>query len=308
MRFWRLAAAVLLAHGGLGGVSEAGFSSIVAFGDSLSDTGNVFAATGTPPTPYYAGHYSNGPIWVEDLAGGLGLAAPTPSALGGTDYAWGGAETGTGLSTLKTPNLLTQVGGFVAGHTLSPDALVTVWAGGNDFLNAHQTNPLIPVENIGAAITTLAADGGKTFLVPNLPLLGEIPGTLGLPKAQRDGLDALSAAFNAALTAKLDALQANLGVKIDRLDVNGIIQLVRSNPAAYDFTNTTTGALNDGVVSGQGYLFWDDVHPTAAGHAVIARAALGAVPEPSSLALTAAAGAILLGGAAARARRPRRAA
>ena len=63
---------------------------IVAFGDSLSDTGNTFLAAGIPPAPYYQGHYSNGPIWLEYLAGRLGVAAPLPSLAGGTDNAWGG--------------------------------------------------------------------------------------------------------------------------------------------------------------------------------------------------------------------------
>jgi len=48
---------------------------IVVFGDSLSDSGNLFAATmgTTPPPPYYQGRFSNGPVWVEDLAGRLGV-------------------------------------------------------------------------------------------------------------------------------------------------------------------------------------------------------------------------------------------
>jgi phospholipase/lecithinase/hemolysin len=29
------------------------YTQIVVFGDSLSDVGNVFAATGKPPPPYY---------------------------------------------------------------------------------------------------------------------------------------------------------------------------------------------------------------------------------------------------------------
>ena len=34
------------------------------------------------------------------------------------------------------------------------------------------------------------------------------------------------------------------------------------------------------------YLFWDEIHPTAAGHAIIGAAALAAtVPEPGTLAL-----------------------
>jgi hypothetical protein len=44
---------------------------IIVFGDSLSDTGNAFEATGRrepPSPPYFAGRFSNGPVWVEDFA------------------------------------------------------------------------------------------------------------------------------------------------------------------------------------------------------------------------------------------------
>jgi phospholipase/lecithinase/hemolysin len=33
------------------------YTQIVVFGDSLSDVGNVFAATGNPPPPNYNGRY-----------------------------------------------------------------------------------------------------------------------------------------------------------------------------------------------------------------------------------------------------------
>jgi phospholipase/lecithinase/hemolysin len=301
MKVWRLAAIAMLAQGLLAGTSQAGFSSVVAFGDSLSDTGNVFAVTGQPAAPYSQGRFSNGPVWVEDLATKLGDAPPAPSAKGGTDFAWGGAESGNGFSPQNTPNLLSQVGSFLAlGKPLGPNDLVTVWAGGNDFIDG-QTNPQVPVDNITTAITQLAGAGGKTFLVPGLPLLGEIPGTASLPQAQRDGLDALSTAFNADLTAKAGQLQSSLGVTVKVLDVSAIIQAVRANPGAYNFTNTTTGAVNDGVISGAGYLFWDNLHPTAPGHAILAGAAfnmLAPVPEPSTFALGGIAGVVLLGRAA----------
>ncbi|WP_201209125.1 hypothetical protein [Rhodocyclus purpureus] len=70
-------------------VSAAAYSSLTVYGDSLSDNGNLFAATGLPVDPYYAGRRSNGPVAVEYLAasqGGLrwsilhGSAPPRDSA------------------------------------------------------------------------------------------------------------------------------------------------------------------------------------------------------------------------------------
>src|SRR5439155_21476778 len=54
------------------------FTKLVVFGDSLSDTGNVYAVTAgaVPPSPpYYAGRFSNGPVWAEYLAAALALPA-----------------------------------------------------------------------------------------------------------------------------------------------------------------------------------------------------------------------------------------
>ena len=83
------------------------YSAIYAFGDSLSDAGNLSVLTklaGTEPVspPYYQEKYgaisgnvfSNGPTWVQDLSTALNLGTLAPSLVGGTDFAYGGAETG----------------------------------------------------------------------------------------------------------------------------------------------------------------------------------------------------------------------
>ena len=274
--------------------SWAGLSQIVAFGDSLIDTGNVFAATGNPPPPYFDGRYSNGPVWVEYLAGRLGIPAPTPSLSGGTDYAWGGAETGFGLSASGTPNVNSQVATFLAGNTLSATQLVVIDGGANDFFNGR-TDPSVPVANLTAAITALAGAGGRTFIVQNLPQLGMIPATQGLPQAQRDALDQLTLAYDSLLGSSLVHLRSTLGVTIGQVDLNGFLTDVRADPSAYGFTNTTTSALGDGVLTGDGYLFWDGVHPTTAGHKFIGDLAFASVvPEPGSLTLMATGAAVLL--------------
>ena len=113
---------------------------------------------------------------MEYLAGRLGIAAPTPSLTGGTDHAWGGAETGFGLSAAGTPNINSQVTSFLAGNTLGATQLVVIDGGANDFFNG-QTDPSVPVAHLVAAIRALAGAGGRTFLVQNLPQLGMIPAT-----------------------------------------------------------------------------------------------------------------------------------
>jgi thermolabile hemolysin len=274
-----------------GSSSHADIVQLVVFGDSLLDTGNVYTATNgqQPPPPYFNGRFSNGIVWNEYLAAGLHIAAATPSLTGGTNYAWGGAESGTGVSPQNgVPNVLTQVGQFLSGNTLSSNQLVVMDGGANDFFDG-QTDPNVPVNNLATAITSLAAAGGKQFLVQNLPPLGNVPGSLSLPQGQRDALNALTLAYDALLDSRLAQLRSSLGISIKEVDLNSLVNTIDANPAAYGFTNTTTSALGDGVLSGQGYLFWDDVHPTTAGHAIIGNAALAAlapaVPEPSTYAL-----------------------
>jgi phospholipase/lecithinase/hemolysin len=274
--------------------TRAGFTQIVAFGDSLIDTGNLFAATGQPPAPYFDGRFSNGPIWVEYLAVRLGVAAPAPSLNGGMDYAWGGAETGTGLSTIGVPNINSQVADFLAAHTLGASQLVVIDGGANDFFNG-QTDPSVPVANLVAAITALAGAGGRTFLVQNLPQLGMIPASQGLPQDRRDALNALTLAYDSLLNSSLAQLRSTLGVTIGEVDLDRFLTDARADPSAYGFTNTTTSALDDGVVSGAGYLFWDDVHPTTVGHQFIGDLAFAAVvPEPGSVTLLATGAVVLL--------------
>ena len=115
--------AALLAPALAAAPAQAGsFSGIYAFGDSLSDVGNVFAATGgaRPAPPYVNGQFSNGPVWVQDLSKIATLGVLAPSILGGNDYAWGGATTAA-TTTSVVPSVNAQVAQFLAAnHNSAP--------------------------------------------------------------------------------------------------------------------------------------------------------------------------------------------
>jgi phospholipase/lecithinase/hemolysin len=293
----------------VGGQAQGGqITGIVSFGDSLSDVGNDYLASGgTQPAPvadYYQGRFTNGGNWLDYLAHDLGVAAPVASLAGGSDYAFGGASTGSGTTTYApgqlVPNVDSQIAMYLSSHTPTAGELFTIWAGANNLLIGNQANPTVPAQDIANEITTLAAAGAKQFLIPNLPLLGEIPASSGLSLAQRQGLDAWSVGFNQTLQGEATMLQNSLGVQIHIVDIQGLFQKVLGDPQNYGFTNVTGSAINSSL-NGNGYLFWDAEHPTTAADALIAEVAAQSVPEPSMFLIFA----LSIGGVAASVKRRR---
>jgi len=268
-------------------VVEAGsISNIVVFGDSLSDVGNAHDLTFglfPPSPPYYQGRFSNGPVWVESLADDLNIPRPTPSRDSGTNFAFGGAETGTGISSMFTPNLGTQVSSYLSSNTPSDDSLFILWGGGNDMTRSPEVPVGEIIDNIAERVTTLATAGVESLLVPNLPPLGSAPRFLGT--SQEPVINDRVIEFNALLTTRLDSLANTFGVEIYQLDVYSTMQTYIDNPAAFGLSNVTDPALNTGngqvVPNPSEYLFWDDFHPTTVAHRVLAEEAARLVPEPS---------------------------
>ncbi|PSF35689.1 hypothetical protein C7H19_15745 [Aphanothece hegewaldii CCALA 016] len=273
------------------------FSGLYAFGDSLTDTGNLFNLTGQPPSPYFNGRVSNGPVWVEYLADKLNLSIQ-PSTSNGTNFAFAGATTGMAntLDVPQFPGLQQEVFGYLDflttnSLTADPNALYTVWAGANDYLPTDSqifvpyTEPTTTVNNLASVVGALANAGAKNILVVNLPDLGEIPRTNMTSDANR--LNNLTQAHNTLLSQTLDNLPLSPDVDISILDVNTLFDTILANPANYNFTNVTDNCF-DRVAqtlcsNPNEYLFWDDLHPTTAAHQLIGNLAaqtLG-VPEPS---------------------------
>jgi len=296
----RLCAATIVLAAVSPGVPRAAlFTDLFVFGDSLVDTGNDFLLTGglVPPAdqPYAAGRFSNGALWIDNLAAGLGLSASAaPFLAGGNNYAFGGARTGVDF---VPPGLLLQVGLLygLGNAAADPNALYVITAGGNDLRDARgaastaasrQAAAEATAVNVLGSIFYLADRGARNVLLSNAPDLGITPeaAALGLAAQSTD----IALRYNAIIgsfEAPLEALFP--GLDIDVLDIFSwsaalYDDTVDNGGAIFGLTNATTpcaGFTGSTGISCDVSMFSDDLHPSAATGTLFGMVALDLVQQ-----------------------------
>lgn len=298
--------------------SGATISGLYVFGDSLSDPGNnaiLFGSTVSPPFnvtpqsditsnsfiptyPYATSfQYSNGDVWAYHFAAMLGLspqvAGPVLGGGLGANYAFGGATTGPLNNVGSVPSLLTQTATFVASLGSAPapaDAIYVVAGGGNNaraalVAIAGGADPTTTIQatasqfatDIGDIVDTLQAKGAERIVVWDAPNLGLAPAIAA---------NGLPAAFLATTLAQ--AMNVTLGNRLATettvltFDIFGLTTSINANPGEYGLINASDagGAIPGADLST--FLCWDGIHPTAAGHVILAEsmyALTTSVPE-----------------------------
>jgi outer membrane lipase/esterase len=290
-----LAAGLALAYGS----ASAQFNQFYFLGDSLTDAG-VYGSRFT---------VNPGLVWAQDLGVRYGLAV-TPSTQGGVDFAQGGARVTqpSPLIPAGAPqrSLSVQVDELLhATPTLNGDAVYTVWIGANDILvNVSAAGAgLLTAAQVQANVTAAATDtltqiarlrdaGAKRIMVFNLPDIGKTPLGTSTPTAP---FSALSGLFNSTLQAGL----ASLNVDIIPINVFGLFNEIIANPASFGLTNvkspacTTSSSLNCTLATlvapnaDKTFAFADVVHPTPAGHQIIADYVAAIIEAPQKIGLLA---------------------
>lgn len=287
-------------------LTASAYNSVVAFGDSLSDNGNLLSATGglIPLTgAYWNGRFSNGKAAVEVLAEQLGV--------GLVDLAYGGA--GTGFSNpqflgteLEPTGIRSQVAGYLSatgGHA-DASSLYFVWGGPNDFLVALDApSPdfgsiiLGGAQNLVSSVDQLYNAGARSFLLPLMPDLGATPRALALnatlPGAST-GLSFLSLVFNSTLSSAYTAWGAehpDAHLTLFDTFTRQHVLLAAASGGGMDITTPcyTGGPASVGTLCANPnqHFYWDDIHPSALVHQSLGLQLAAAVPEPSTYALMA---------------------
>ena len=271
--------------------------SLLAFGDSLSDMGNAKASLLNTPDepPYWQGRFSNGEVWLGGLYDAYGLTSSIGSGLAtsGANRAFGGAQTGSGYAYLVIPNVGTQITSYLANvqSTIPSNAVVSLWAGGNDFLYGSANADTIAT-NMEAHIRQLAGAGARTLIVPNLPPLEDTPEIQSRSASQQNTIRNEVIDYNNQLATLLVNLRAELGITIHTIDAWTIFGDITNNKQALGLTNVQDAACTGGttllplpICNGGStvaanvdeYVFFDKAHPTRVMHGVIARFAVEAV-------------------------------
>ena len=276
------------------------YSQIVSFGDSMSDTGNMYQVTmqltnwGLPMAPNDHGRFSNGPVVLEVMANTLGKPL--------LNYAFGGGQSGRGglvpVFGLQI-GMLKQVEDYTKNLGLfkqaDSQALYVLWTGPDDYYQGSNiflstTNTKVTA-NLLQAMTTLYMKGARHFFVPLMPDLSITPSARLHEKFQPNYMKnakARSQELAGMVTAMLKTFAKTYpGAKVRTFDTFAYSQqqVVQAAAEGYNVTDPCydppfMGLPGPVCANPDNHLFWDTNHPTAAGAKVIgaafSQAAVGA--------------------------------
>lgn len=219
--------------------APAPYSSMIVFGDSLSDAGQFPPLTGNLPGIRFTNKDTDGnyaPVSPMILGGKLGFSGTAlgPStSLGnkrrgipdGNNWAVGGYTTEqildsiTDISQAVIPPghlgagavLRYRPGYLVNRLSADPDALYYLTGGGNDFLQGLVTSPgeaAAAGARLAASAQALQQAGARYIMVWLLPDLGQTPNFSGTP--EQGALSQLSGVFNQSLISQLGQIDAEI--------------------------------------------------------------------------------------------------
>ncbi|CAF0759307.1 unnamed protein product [Adineta ricciae] len=253
------------------------YDTVVCFGDSHSDTGNVYNLTKFKwplVPPYYQGRFSNGPLWIEKLN--------IPTLI---DYAYGSATTDnyliTGITALNTivPGVRQQVSMYKSATNLTQmnfnRTLYVIWAGANDYYFNNYLLPSAVISSLMESINDLIQLGAKHFLILNQPPFQEISFATNLNLSSY--FSNLILAHNNNLSTTIQSYRSNYSNRVFHLyDVYSLVVSILNKASTYGINSTkncwniSTGVINGTCSTPESYLFIDEYHFTTRIHQFIA--------------------------------------
>lgn len=224
------------------------FNEMIAFGDSLTDVGNVAGLTEPGFSPringyYKETHFSDNILWIETLANYWKLPQRTPGRSNsttlppkpkGNTWAWGGSEAAKGSVqqdgvTEPVPNLLKEVNQYLANHKPHIKTLYAIWSGADNLLIGGKFGPKAAKEAVAAveiALRRLEKAGARHFLIFNMPKLGDTPSAQSGGRIDELAANIYSDSYNKALRKMLKELRQDSSFAANLYFVNVYEELV----------------------------------------------------------------------------------
>lgn len=290
------------------------YSSLIVFGDSLSDAGQFGLrftnrnADGSyaPVTPMLLGNRLGVPSDELNPSTSIGTRPD------GNNWAVGGYTTQQILDSITETSrtvippgrpgagtVLRERDGYLAnGLRADPNALYYLTGGGNDFLQGLVNTPADAAAagaRLAASAQALQQGGARYIMLWLLPDLGQTPNYSGTPL--QSPLSQLSGVFNQSLLSQLGRIDA----QIIPLNIPGLLQEALANPADFGLAvgqnlvgtcYSGEGCVGNPVYGANGttpdptkLLFNDSVHPTIAGQKLIADYGYSILAAPWELTL-----------------------
>ncbi|KAJ3204938.1 hypothetical protein HDU67_009204 [Dinochytrium kinnereticum] len=252
--------------------------SLVAFGDSWSDNGNVLRLTnGSWPLPalYCSGRFSNGPVWNDYLANSLNLPL--------LNEAYGGSTTNNSViqgytgadSSVPVPSVADRAKSYLTPPAGKSQRIVAIWSGGNDAFFGSNVNGLDVARRIVDIVQTIAKAGGsRRFLLFQLPPLETLPYFSDKPAALKTGFSAFGQSFNAALS---DLVANSVSANVNMFEVRIVPTMQIFQTISASFQNPAVACLDATTLKPcadpGSHIYWDAFHFTTAFHKQLAAAA-----------------------------------
>lgn len=178
------------------------------------------------------------------------------------------------------------------------ETLIIEWSGANDLITVNNEPTHEEADNaINERIKNieqLIRNGYRNFVLFNLPNLALTPRYQSKSKDKHDNALECSEYFNTQLAAQCDELKEkyntlHIPLNLSVFDVNSQFEKIYNNPEQYGFDRDKLKAPftssdefeknkenpeyeKDKISPSEGYMFWDDVHPTADMHNLLADA------------------------------------
>ena len=257
---------------------------IVSFGDSLSDTGNVFGASQfrfPNRHSWFLGHFSNGFVWTEYLARAKNLPV----------YNWAVAGSGGESEFVVLSGIIDQVSSYLfyideTKNYRPENTLFTLEFGLNDFMKFDRSAADVK-SDFAEALIKLTDAGAKNFLLITLPDVTNAPKFTYASDEEKQIIREKILEMNAFIDLQTRHYREK-GYNITLFNTYELFERVISTPEPYGFSNSTDSCLKIDSFSLAEYLywhplreecavkgadkfvFWDALHPTTAVHQYVA--------------------------------------